>query len=47
MPIEIVVIKIEKDNTIQKIIKKCSKKDITNFLPTLNKLSSKKKETNK
>lgn len=44
MSTEIVAIKIEKDITAQKKIKKGSKKDITNFLQMLNKLSSKKKK---
>ena len=43
LPAEIVVIRIEKDIIPQKIIKKVSKKVMTNFLQTPNKLSSKKK----
>lgn len=44
MPIEIAVIKIEKDITLQKIIKKGSIKNITNFLQISNKLSNKKRK---
>lgn len=44
MPIEKIAIKIKKVITFQKIIKKGLKKDMTNFLQTPNKLSSKKKK---
>ncbi len=40
---EIIVIRVEKDITPQKMIKKGLKEDMTNFLQTLNKLSGKKK----
>ena len=43
LPAKIVVIKIEKDIIPQKMIKRGSKEDKTNFLQMLNKLSSKKK----
>ena len=43
LPMEIAVDRIEKDITPQKMIKKGSKKDITNFLQMPNKLFSKKK----
>ena len=42
-PMETVAIRIEKAITFPKIMKKGSKKDMTNFLQTPNKLSSKKK----
>lgn len=40
---EIIAVRIKKDIIPRKIIKKGSKKDITDFLQTPNKLSSKKK----
>ena len=43
LPIETTVVTIEKDITSQKIIKRGSKEDMTNFLQMPNKLSSKKK----
>ena len=43
LSIEILVIKIEKNITFRKMIKKDSKKDIINFLQMPNKLSSNKK----
>ena len=43
LPVETVVIKIEKDITPQKIIKRGLKEDMTNFLQTPNKLFSKKR----
>ena len=44
LPAETAVVRIEKDITLQKIIKRGSKEDITDFLQTLNKLSSKKRK---
>ena len=43
LPTETAAVMIEEDITPQKMIKRGSKKDITDFLQTLNKLSSKKK----
>ena len=43
LPTKIVAIKIKKNLISQKIIKKDSKKNMTNFLQSLNKLSNKKK----
>ena len=43
LPTKIAVIRIEKNITFQKIIKRGLMKDMTNFLQVPNKLSSKKK----
>ena len=44
LPAETAVVRIEKDITSRKMIIRGLKEDITNFLQTLNKLSSKKKK---
>ena len=43
LPAETAVVRIEKDITPRKMIKRGSKEDMTNFLQTPNKLSSKKR----
>lgn len=44
LPIETATVRIEKDITPQKMIKRGSKEEITDFLQMINKLSSKKRK---
>ena len=44
LPVETAVMRIKKDITPQKMIKRGSKEDMTDFLQTPNKLSSKKRK---
>ncbi len=43
LPMETAVVRIEKDITLRKMIKRVSKEDMTDFLQTPNKLSGKKR----